>query len=100
VRGFYRGVDADPLRPGDLATDPGDIVAIAAPPGATRLPAHHRMDVSARYTREIGRASLEAFVGVENVYDRANLFAYDVATRSRRDVLPRTLTVGFRLHVR
>lgn len=100
VRGFYRGVDADPLNPSRLATDAGQIVAIAAPPGATRLPAHHRMDVSARYTREIGRASIQAFVGIENLYDRANLFAYDVATRSRRDVLPRTLTVGFRLSAR
>lgn len=53
-----------------------------------RLPAYHRLDVSLERTVTLPVARLKLQVGAVNLYDRANLFYYDVYTHRRVDQLP------------
>ncbi|MEM6784038.1 MAG: TonB-dependent receptor [Bacteroidota bacterium] len=53
-----------------------------------RLPAYHRLDVSVSRTFEVGPGDLSVQVGAINVYDRANLFYFDIFTVRRVDQLP------------
>ncbi|MEL6445632.1 MAG: TonB-dependent receptor [Bacteroidota bacterium] len=53
-----------------------------------RLPAYHRLDVSVSRTFEFGPGDLSVQVGAINVYDRANLFYFDIFTVRRVDQLP------------
>ena len=65
-----------------------------------RLPAYHRLDVSVERPFDLGamRASVQA--GAINVYDRANLFYFDVFTFRRVDQLPFVPYVSLKLETR
>ena len=53
-----------------------------------RMPPYHRLDIRAEWTFRIGRASLVAYVEVNNVYNRDNVFLYKWSrtTKSARAV--------------
>jgi hypothetical protein len=53
-----------------------------------RLPAYHRLDVSVERAFRLGRGALTVQAGAINVYDRANLFYFDLFTVRRVDQLP------------
>ena len=57
-------------------------------PFTGRLPPTHRLDVSAERLIEIGSRQLQVQAGVINVYDRTNIFYYDIFTTRRVDQLP------------
>lgn len=53
-----------------------------------RLPGYHRLDVSLKRAFELDVADLTAKAGVINLYDRQNLFYFDLFTQRRVDQLP------------
>lgn len=53
-----------------------------------RLPAYHRLDVSLKRTVEWGGVDLTAKAGAINLYDRQNLFYFDLFTQRRVNQLP------------
>ena len=53
--------------------------------------------MSVERTFDLGRADLTAQVGAVNLYDRSNLFAFDVFTYRRVDQLPIMPTFGLLL---
>ncbi|MEM8601534.1 MAG: TonB-dependent receptor [Bacteroidota bacterium] len=64
-----------------------------------RLPAYHRLDVSVARTFEFGPGDLSLQAGVINVYDRANLFYFDIFTVRRVDQLPLLPFLGVKYEV-
>lgn len=59
-----------------------------------RLPAYHRLDLSVERTFPLGAGALSVQGGVINLYDRANLFYFDIFTVRRVDQLPLLPFVG------
>ena len=57
-------------------------------PYGGRLPDYHRLDVSVERAFPLGRGTLTVQAGAINVYDRANLFYFDLFTVRRVDQLP------------
>lgn len=57
-------------------------------PYGGRLPDYHRLDVSVERAFPLHRGTLTVQVGAINVYDRANLFYFDLFTVRRVDQLP------------
>ena len=53
-----------------------------------RLPDYHRLDVSVERQFPLRRGTLTVQVGAINIYDRANLFYFDLFTVRRVDQLP------------
>lgn len=64
-----------------------------------RLPAYHRLDVSAERRFEFQGWSLIAQAGVINAYDRNNIFSYDVLGNRRVDQLPLIPSAGIRVEI-
>ena len=64
-----------------------------------RLPAYHRLDVSVERTLAVGPGELRLQAGAINVYDRANLFYYDLFTARRVDQLPLLPYLGVRFRL-
>ena len=81
----------------DPFTESGDPRVIYERPYNSRLPSYSRLDVSVERTFPLGPASLTAQAGVLNVYDRANLFAFDLFTLRRADQLPLIPVFGLKL---
>ncbi|MCH8276777.1 MAG: Plug domain-containing protein, partial [Bacteroidetes bacterium] len=67
-------------------------------PYRARLPVYHRLDLSIERVFELGEGSLAFQLGAINVYDRANLFYFDLFTIRRVDQLPflPTLSIKYR----
>ncbi len=86
-----------PDRARDVFQDPGQQRVIYERPFNGRLPTYHRLDLSLERTFDVGGASLTAQVGAINLYDRQNLFAFDVFTYRRVDQLPIMPTFGLLL---
>ncbi len=65
-----------------------------------RLPAYHRLDLTLerRFTIRRMQATLQA--ALINVYDRANIFDYDLFARRRIDQLPLIPSPGFKVEVK
>jgi hypothetical protein len=86
VYGFDLAIDVpDQLPP----RQPGTAQTIFQRPYDARLPTYHRLDVSAERSFSLSeRTSLDAKLGVINLYDRRNVFYYDVNTFRRVDQSP------------
>ena len=69
-------------------------------PYAGRLPPTHRLDVSLERLFDVGSRQLVLQAGVINLYDRTNIFYYDVFTRRRVDQLPLAPYLSARLQPR
>ena len=72
----------------DVRTDYGTPRVLYERPYQGRLPAYHRLDVSLKRAFPIKQGTLTVQVGAINVYDRANLFYFDIFTVRRVDQLP------------
>ncbi len=62
-----------------------------------RLPTYHRLDVSLERSFELNTVDVTATIGAVNVYNRRNIFYYDLFTFKRVDQLP--LVPYLALHV-
>ena len=65
-----------------------------------RLPTYHRLDLTVEYTATSGDFDLSIQAGAMNVYDRTNLFYYDVFSLRRVDQLPFTPYVGLKIETK
>ena len=72
----------------DVQTDPGEPRILFEKPNRGRLPAYHRLDVSAERSFAWEAANLTAQIGAINSYNRRNLFYFDLFTFERVDQLP------------
>lgn len=75
----------------------GDTRVLLDRPFRGRLPATHRLDVSAERLFDIGSRQVLVQAGVINVYDRTNIFYYDIFTTRRVDQLPFAPYLSLRL---
>jgi hypothetical protein len=66
----------------------GETRMIVEKPYLGRLPVVHRLDVSVQREFEFSLGTLEARGGAMNLYDRQNIFYYDIYTQRRVDQLP------------
>jgi hypothetical protein len=69
-------------------------------PYSGRLPSFHRLDVSVRRAFEFSAGRLLAQIGAVNLYDRLNLFTYDLLRDLRIDQLPIVPYAAIRLETR
>jgi len=65
-----------------------------------RLPDYHRLDISLERAFPFRHGTLTAQVGAINVYDRANLFYFDLFTLRRVDQLPIIPTLSVKYETR
>jgi hypothetical protein len=72
----------------NVALKHGTTRVILDRPYGGRLPRVHRLDLSINRAFELPFGDLEMQAGAINVYDRTNIFFYDVYTRRRVDQLP------------
>jgi hypothetical protein len=72
----------------NVRTDAGTTRLILERPFTGRLPAVHRLDVSAEREFELPGGDLTLRAGAINAYDRRNMFYYDLYTGRRLDQLP------------
>ena len=84
----------------EVTLQPGYPRVVFERPFNGRLPAYHRLDVSAGTTVRLGRAGLDVRAGAINTYDRDNVFYYDVFRARRVDQLPLVPYVSARLRTR
>lgn len=89
-----RGLAEDP------AGDYGTPRFLFDKPYDARLPTYHRLDVSAGYTFTTRLAALTLQAGAINLYDRVNLFYYDVFALRRVNQLPFTPYISLKLETR
>lgn len=61
------------------------------------LPTYHRLDVSVERTFALGPIDLTVLGSVINVYDRRNLFYFDIFTLNRVDQLPIIPSLGIKV---
>lgn len=100
VRGYYDEIQVAGPDDRSFHTDPGTTNLSYGPPYAARLPAYHRLDLSVdrRFEGRRWTATLQA--SLVNVYDRRNIFTYDLMTHRRIDQLPILPSVGLKVELR
>ena len=81
----------------DFVGVPGTPRVLFDRPYGGRLPAYHRLDVSAERAVRVGASRLTVRGGAVNVYDRANVLYYDVFRLRRVDQLPLVPYLAVRL---
>ena len=87
VGGFDEGFDyARNLH--DVHLNPGSTRLLLDRPFTGRLPVMHRLDLSVARDFDLSIGKLQVQAGAINVYDRRNMFYYDLYTRRRVDQLP------------
>jgi len=99
VNGYY---EQDRIRDADddsFQTANGrDFVSRSSLYGA-RLPAYHRLDISYEYRIRRGNVETTFQIGAINVYDRENIFEYNIFNGSRVDQLPFTPSLAIKVEV-
>ena len=89
---------AYPLPEGQPLEQPGTAQTVYEEPYGARLPVYHRLDVSVERTFDLSdRFVLDAKVGAINVYDRSNIFYYDINALQRVNQTPLLPYVSVRL---
>lgn len=89
---FTDGINTDyTTQNGELGVEYGEL-------NTGRLPYYHRLDVSIKRKFEIGSTTLEAVVGVTNVYNRENIFYIDRVRYERVNQLPILPSLGISWH--
>ncbi len=84
----------------DLGTIYGIPRVLYRRPYGGRLPDYHRLDVAVSRTFPLGPGALSVQAGAINLYDRANLFYFDIFTVRRVDQLPLLPFVGVKFETR
>lgn len=100
VNGYYTGLEIDGPSDAGFLSDNGSTFVSRADPYGGRMPTYHRLDVTLERKMTLTRADLTLQAGVINVYDRANIFEYNIFTGSRVDQLPLIPSVGLRVDLR
>ncbi len=101
AEGFYNLIPIDGPEDTGFQTHPGAPVLVTDRDlYGERLPAYHRLDLTLerRFTVRGMQATLQA--ALINVYDRANIFDYDLFARRRIDQLPLIPSLGLKVEVR
>jgi hypothetical protein len=89
------------MTPGvDVASDPGRQRVLYAPQNSERLPLYARLDLWIERRIDRGRSVITLRAGGTNVFNRANLFYFDLFTYRRVDQLPFMPSVGVRIEFR
>ena len=96
--GFDRWVDYDD--PDASVRTPGEVRALYGARNARRLPAYHRLDLWAERRAALDAYALTVRLGLVNVYNRANLFYFDLAEFRRVEQVPFLPTFGLTLSTR
>ena len=83
----------------DVSRQQGVTRVLFDEPYSARMPAYHRLDlwIEKSFRRDRVRGALRA--GAVNVYDRDNLFYFDLFTFRRIDQLPFVPSVGIKLEI-
>ncbi len=101
---FTRSLGFDDLIPlrtlTDVKTFLGTSRVLYEKPYRGRLPGYHRLDVSAERTFPTRAGRLTVQLGVLNLYDRDNLFYFDLFTVRRVDQLPFLPTLSLKFETR
>ena len=84
----------------EVTLQPGYPRVVFERPFNGRLPAYHRLDVSAGTDVDLGPAALDVRAGAINTYNRDNVFYYDVFEGRRVDQLPLVPYVSARLRTK
>lgn len=98
TKAYGYSLSLDP--PDDLPTEkPGTAHTLYQRPYGARLPAYHRLDVSLERSFNLaGRLALDVRLGAINVYDRPNIFYFDLDTLQRVEQTPLLPYVSVTLH--
>ena len=99
INGYF--VAAPPVSPDDrtFLTSPGTVEVSFADPYSARLPSYHRLDVTGERDFEFNGWRLIVHAGLINVYDRNNIFSYDLLKERRVDQLPMIPSAGVRVEL-
>lgn len=84
----------------DVATEPGEDRILYAEPFQGRQPTYARMDIWLERRIEQGRYVTTLRAGIVNVFNRDNLFYYDLFEFKRVDQLPLIPSVGMKVELR
>ena len=100
VNGYYTGLEVGESGDTGFLLQEGSALVSRARPYGGRMPTYHRLDVSVEHTRVFAKADLTLQAGIVNVYDRANIFEYNIFSGSRVDQLPLVPSLGVRVDLR
>ncbi len=100
VNGYYTGLELDEPASDQFLDDVGTTLVSRAQPYGGRMPTYHRLDVTLEHKVLLRQADLTFQAGVINVYDRANIFEYNIFSGSRVDQLPLIPSMGIRVDMR
>lgn len=99
TQGFYELLDFGDGIGTDYTNGNGDLGIIYAGLNQGRLSSYHRMDVSAKWTKEYNKyRKLEVTASASNAYNRPNVFYFDRVTNSRVNQLPILPSIGVGLY--
>ena len=84
----------------DVSTAPGQERIVYAPPFEGRQPAYQRVDAWIERRVEHGRVVMTLRAGAVNIFNRDNLFYFDLLTFQRVDQLPFVPSVGLKIELR
>ncbi len=84
----------------DVTTEPGQERIAYAAPFQGKQPAYQRVDVWLERRLERRRTVTTLRAGVLNLFNRSNLFYFDLFTFKRVDQLPLVPTIGFKVELR
>lgn len=97
IKGFYRATPPTSTDDRSFLTRPGTTQVSFAGPYSSRLPSFHRLDVSGEREFRFEGWRIVVHAGVVNVYDRSNIFSYDLLLGRRVDQLPLIPSAGLRV---
>ncbi|MGI9174098.1 MAG: TonB-dependent receptor [Rhodothermales bacterium] len=81
----------------NVAKQPSSRRVIYERPYNAVLPAYHRLDLSLARTFDLGRTAITIQGSVINVYDRRNIFYFDIFTLERINQLPRIPSLSLKI---
>jgi len=92
--GFYENLVFDGGINTDYTTQNGTLGVQYGELNKGRLPYYHRLDLSVKRSFELGKTTLDAVVGITNVYNRENIFYIDRVRYQRVNQLPILPSLG------
>ncbi len=84
----------------DVTRNPGEERVVYSAPFQGRQPTYQRLDIWLERKIEKGRSVVTLRAGALNIFNRENLFYYDLFTFNRVDQLPFIPSVGFKMELR
>ena len=92
--GFYENLVFDGGINTDYTTQNGTLGVQYGELNKGRLPYYHRLDLSVKRSFELGSTTLDAVIGITNVYNRENIFYIDRVRYERVNQLPILPSLG------